>query len=127
MHGVSVKQELVDAALLYNILDYTELGLTTIPEDKTCTDKPQQWNTPNTIQDNGPILFSEIQFVHHSYENIRQKKWWPEWISVKKYRACPGTLHIWLEDRIRCFCTKLESQKNASLFTTVLRGNDCQC
>ena len=32
------------AALLYNIVDYVGLGLAIIPEDKTCTDTPQQWN-----------------------------------------------------------------------------------
>ena len=55
------------AALLYNILDYVELGLAIIPEDKTCTDTPQQWNKPRNIPGDGPILFSEIEFVHHSY------------------------------------------------------------
>ena len=34
------------AALLYNILDYVELGLAIIPENKTCTENPQQWNSP---------------------------------------------------------------------------------
>ena len=28
------------AAMLYNILDYVELELAIIPEDKTCTDTP---------------------------------------------------------------------------------------
>ena len=46
------------AALLYNILHYVELGLKEIPEDKTCTDKPQQWNKPKKTLDNGPVLFS---------------------------------------------------------------------
>ena len=55
------------AALLFNILDYVELGLYAIPEDKTCTDKPQQWNRPKTSAANGPIIFSEIQFVYHTY------------------------------------------------------------
>ena len=55
------------AALLYNILDYVELGLAAIPEGKTCTDKPQQWNRPKASASNGPILFSDIQFVHHTY------------------------------------------------------------
>ncbi len=53
------------AALLYNILDYTELGLNEIPPDKTCTELPQQWHKPKNITYNGPALFSEIQFVHH--------------------------------------------------------------
>ena len=55
------------AALLYNILDYTELGLDEIPQDKTCTEEPQQWHKPKTNADIEPALFSEIQFVHHAY------------------------------------------------------------
>ena len=45
------------AALLYNILNYVELELAIIPEDKTCTDTAQQWNRPRNIPGDGPILF----------------------------------------------------------------------
>ena len=48
-----------------------ELGLAVIPEDKTCTDTPQQWNRPRNIPDDGPILFSEIQFVHCSFRKLK--------------------------------------------------------
>ena len=54
-------------ALLYNILYYVKLGIAIVPEDKTCTDTPQQENRPRNIPGDGPILFSEIQFVHYSY------------------------------------------------------------
>ena len=55
------------AAFLYNILDYVEFGLANIPEHKTCTDTTPQWNRPRNIPGDGPILFYEIPFVHHSY------------------------------------------------------------
>ena len=48
------------AAFLYDILDYVEVGLAIIPEDKTCPDVPQQWNRPRNIPGDHPILFSEI-------------------------------------------------------------------
>ena len=65
VHSVIAKLELVDVVnmllhSLYNILDYVELELAIIPEDKTCTDTPQQWNRPRNIPSDGPILFSEI-------------------------------------------------------------------
>ena len=53
------------AALLCNILSYVEFGLAIIPEGEICSDIPQQWNRPRNIPGDGPILFSEIQFVHH--------------------------------------------------------------
>ena len=34
------------AELLYSILDYVELGLKDIPQDKSCTEQPQQWHKP---------------------------------------------------------------------------------
>ena len=37
------------AALLYNILNYVELVLAIIPEDKTCIDTAQQWSRPGNI------------------------------------------------------------------------------
>ena len=54
------------AALLYNILEYIELGLSEIPQDKS-TEQPQQWHKPCKNVADGPVFFSEIQFVHHSY------------------------------------------------------------
>ena len=54
------------AALLYNILDYIELGLNEIPSDKICTEQPQQWHKPKNNVDSGSVLFSDIPFVHHS-------------------------------------------------------------
>ncbi len=55
------------AALLYNIL---ELGLGGIPADESCTDQPQRWNKPKGAEPTAPVLFSEIQFVHHAYGKL---------------------------------------------------------
>ena len=49
------------AALLYNILNYVELGLAIILDNKTCTDTPQQGNRLRNIPGIGPILFFDIQ------------------------------------------------------------------
>ena len=61
------------AALLYKILDYVELGLAINPEDKTCTDIPQQWKRTRNVPGDGPILFSEIHFFTIQMENVRQR------------------------------------------------------
>ena len=113
------------AALLYNILDYVELGLSALREDKSCNDNPLQWNRPKTSAANGTILFSEIQFVRHTYGKqnaeaaaIRMEE--------HKYFACPESLRPISEERIRCFCTSLESLQKMSLFATVMRANDCK-
>ena len=91
------------AALLYNILDYVELGLAAIPEGKTCTDKPQQWNRPKASASNGPILFSDIQFVHHTYEKCKAEAAALRMEEHKTYRACPEPLRRISEDRFVIF------------------------
>ena len=97
--------------------------MTAIPDDKTCTDKPQQWNKPSAdTQDNGPILFSDIHFVHHSFGKRKADESLSRIERYKKYRACPQSL----QEHIRQFCTSLDSQQNSSLFTAVMRSNDCQ-
>ena len=97
-----------------------------IPQDKTCTQQPQQWHKPKTNAENGPALFSEIQFVHHAYGKrkpeecaLRMEKW-------KKFRACPSKFSTLIKECIRQFCTSLEANSYAVQFTAVMRNNDCK-
>ena len=114
------------AALLYNILDYVELGICEIPADKTCTEKPQQWHKPKGNVDEGPVLFSEIQFVHHTYGKRKAEEGALQMEKMKQYRACTSIFSRVTEDSIRELCTSLEAGNNASLFTTMMRSNGCQ-
>ena len=126
VHAASARREQVGAALLYNILDYIELGIAAIPEDKTCSDKPQQWSRPKTSASNGPILFSEIQFVHHTYGKRKAEAAALRMEEHNNYWACPEPLRTISEEQIRQFCTRLESHQKMSLFATVRRANDCK-
>jgi len=103
------------AALLYSILDFTELGLKEIPQDKTCTEQPQNWHKPKNTAANGPALFSEIQFVHHVYGKRKAEDCALRIEKVKKYRACPPSLSIVTEERIRKLCTSLEANNCHSI------------
>ena len=53
------------AASLYCILEFSNLHLKHTPDDKTCSDKLQQWNVAKEFK-GGPVLFSDILFVHRS-------------------------------------------------------------
>ena len=75
-------------ALLFNILNYVELALSNIPKNKICTDMPHQWNQPINSVDNGPILFSEILCVHHSYGKHKADGTAIRLDKHKKYCAC---------------------------------------
>ena len=42
-------------------------------DDRTCTDKPQQWNAAKKFKE-GPVLFSNVMFVHHTFGKSKAKK-----------------------------------------------------
>ncbi len=114
------------AALLYNILDYVELGLHEIPSDQTCTDQPQQWNRPKGNEPNAPALFSDIKFVHHTYGKRKAEEYALRVDKIKRFQACPPSCNLITEDKLRKFCTSLEANNNATQFTAVIRNNDCK-
>ena len=113
------------AALLYCVLDYCDRQLTLIPDHKTCTDKPQQWNVAKKSMD-GPILFSDILIVHHTYGKRKAEEECARTSKRKEYRACPTSLQAVSEDQIRALCTSLESHTANPPFPKVLRGNECR-
>lgn len=113
------------AALLYCVLDYSERQLQVIPDHKTCTDKPQQWNVAKNPTD-GPILFSDILIVHHVYGKRKAEEECTRSKKRKEYRACPTSLQAVSEDQIRALCTGLQSHTDNPPFPKVLRGNDCR-
>ena len=64
------------AALLFQLLDFIELGLTEIPDDKTCTQELQQWHVPKKAQSQDAVLFEDLIFPQDSYEkdkNVRKR------------------------------------------------------
>ena len=57
------------AAVLYQLVEYTQLCLSSIPTDKTCTDVLQIWHVPGEAANDQPTLFSTLRFVK---ENLRK-------------------------------------------------------
>ncbi len=45
---------------------------------------------------------------------------------IKRFHACPPTCNLVTEEKIRKYCTSLEANNNAKLFTSVMRNNDCK-
>ena len=113
------------AALLYCVLNYSESQLKVIPDHKTCTDKPQQWNVTKKSTD-GPIFFSDILIVRHTYGKRKAEEECTRSSKRKEYRACPASLQAVSEDQIRALCTSLESHTDNPPFPIVLRGNECR-
>ena len=81
------------AALLCNILDYVELELAIIPEDKTCIDTSQQWSRPRNIPGDGPN-------VHHSYGKRKAEV---AAARLDKYKSAMQVLQFCLRNTFNAF------------------------
>ena len=55
------------AATLYQLLDYIELDLSDIPDDKTCTQELQKWHVPRKNTTQAAMLFEDLIFPQDSY------------------------------------------------------------
>ena len=56
------------AATLLQIYDFVELGLSIVPDDKSCTDILQQWNVPKNTATESPLLFTDLKFEKANFE-----------------------------------------------------------
>ena len=78
------------------------------------------------ITNGGPVLFSDIRIVHHTYGKRKAEKECDRMTKHKQYRACPNSLQAVTEEQVRLLCTSLESHQKTSPFSKLLRGNDCK-
>eukprot|EP00794_Sanderia_malayensis_P012567 gene12567-13854_t len=57
------------AAVLYQLVEYRQLCLKCVPDDKTCTDVLQKWHVPGEATNDQPVMFSDLKFIK---EDIRK-------------------------------------------------------
>ena len=60
-------------AVLYQPVEYKELNLTVVPENKTCTDILQKWHVPGEGQNKMPIKISELTFYKADVDKDRNQ------------------------------------------------------
>ena len=53
------------------------------------------------ITNGGPVLFSDIRIVHHTYRKRKAEKENDRITKHKQYRACPTSLQAVIEEQIR--------------------------
>lgn len=126
-------------AALYQICDFVELGLQTIPDYRTCTAVLQRWTVPSTTPHNGKIQqFSELCLDKANFEKDR---------TGFRKRPLVGGLHDYcsapkfakpvqkeeierLKDGLKgsyiCTFFGLKGSGKAPLLWQLLAGNDCQ-
>ena len=60
------------AANLLQLLDYIELGLSDIPDDKSCTQELQKWHVPKKPTTQEAIVFENLVFFEDTYEKDKR-------------------------------------------------------
>ena len=60
------------AATLFQLLDYVELGLSDIPDDKTCTQEIQKWHVPKKSTTQEALLFEDLICSQDTYEKDKK-------------------------------------------------------
>jgi len=90
-------------------------------DDRTCTDKPQQWNAAKKFK-GGPVLFADIMFVHHTFGKSKAEKEGIWMGKHKTYCACL-TLCITTEEEIYISWTGLKYKQNTLTLTRLFRRN----
>ena len=55
------------AATFFQLLDFIELGLSDIPDEKTCTEEIQKWHIPRKDKAQEALLFEDLTFPQDTY------------------------------------------------------------
>ena len=60
------------AATLFQLLHFIELGLSDIPDEKTCTEEIQKWHIPRKDKAQEALLFEDLTFPQDTYEKDKK-------------------------------------------------------
>ena len=103
-----------------------ELGLSVVPDDKSCTDVLRQWNVPRNMDTHGPLLFTELKFEKANFERDNNSKRKIPILSASRdgYCATPPMAREITVERI----TNLKDSLIGSntLLSTLLCDSDCK-
>ena len=112
------------AATLYQLLDYIELGLSDIPDDKTCTQELQKWHVPrkNTTQE--ALLFEDLIFPQDSYDKDKKGRKRP--IPEGKREDYCSTREKVSKDDLERLKTSLEKAGSTCHLVGILGNTNCE-
>ena len=112
------------AALLFTLLDYTQMDLKAIPSSLTCTRKAQKWHIPSNASSmlKEAVRFNDILFEKSEHGRIRKKPI----VGRQKEGYCatpPFSLELQKED-LKLMSDNLRKAGKASLFCDTLESNN---
>lgn len=113
------------AAILYQLVEYRQLNLRSVPDDKSCTDVLQKWHVPGEGENIEPIKFSELTFekadIDKDNKNCRKR---PLVCGKREFCATPIFAHAPQEEKIRKLSNDLFLLGQGVVFANVLKGNN---
>ena len=95
-----------------------ERGLSTVPDDRTCTDVLQQWNVPRNYVAEKPSLFTDLQFEKADCENDSERKRPILSASRGDYCATPPTARAFSPERLKKL--KADLCGSSTLFESII-------
>lgn len=113
------------AAAFYQLIDYKELAVKSVPSDKTCTDILQKWHVPGEKANDEAILFSNLIFEKADAEkdkNCSRKR--PVVSGKRKFCATPLFAHETNTEKMKKLSKDLHDLGQALQLSVTLEGND---
>ena len=112
------------AATLFQILDYVELDLAEVPDDKTCTQELQTWHIPkkNTKQD--ALLFEDLIFPQETYEKDKVGRKRP--IARGRRESYTASNAKVTTSDLKQLKSDLEEANSACSLASILGDNNCE-
>ena len=111
------------AAALFQLLDYVELGLSDVPDDKTCTQELQTWHIPKTNTAQQALLFEDLIFPQDTYE--KDKKGRKRAVLEGKRNSYSSTPLKACRSDLKRLKTGLEKAGSTCHLAGVLNDTDC--
>ena len=112
------------AATLYQLLDYIELGLSDIPDDKTCTQELQKWHVPRKNTTQAALLFEDLIFPQDSYDKDKKGRKRP--IPEGKREDYCSTREKVSKDDLEWLKTSLEKAGSTCHLVGILGNTNCE-
>ena len=112
------------AALLYTVLDFSNMDLKEVPMDLACTQKGQKWNVPSLSQTRTNI---DSKFTALSFEKAEEGKTRKRPLMTgtrENYCATPAFAQETTRNELKELAHNLRCAGRASLFCEALESND---
>jgi hypothetical protein len=109
---------------LYQLLDYIELGLSDIPDDKTCTQELQKWHVPRKNTTQAALLFEDLIFPQDSYDKDKKGRKRP--IPEGKREDYCSTREKVSKDDLEQLKTSLEKARSTCHLVGILGNTNCE-